>query len=257
VFATTSDRLRLAVARHPPAGTARGAVILAHAMMADKRYLGGLASALAGAGLAAYSFDFRGHGESDRPEAWSFGELVERDLPAVVDAVARDARCAAAELGFVGHSLGGLVGVAAFGGGLVAPPRRLALVSTTPWTRRGPARLARLGVAELLAAAARPTGLLPARRLRLGSEDESARYLADFAGWVRRGAWPYLDGVAALRAPALVVVGERDLMCRHADARTIADRLGGTVIWLRAPGGHFGLFKARALWPRVARFMVG
>lgn len=246
------------MARFAPAAGAspRGAVVLAHAMMADKRYQRGLAAAFAAGGVLAYTFDFRGHGESDRPRGWSFADLVERDLPAVVDAVTRDARCAAGELGFVGHSLGGLAGVAAFGAGVVAAPRRMALVSATPWTRRGPLRVVRRGVSELLAAAARPTGLLPARRLRLGSEDESARYLADFAGWVRAGAWPYLDGAAALRAPTLVVFGARDVMCRRPDAAIIADRLAGTVIWMRAPGGHFGLYRARALWPRVVGFIA-
>lgn len=259
MLVTTSDGLTLAVARHAAPGSARGAVLLAHAMMTGKGYLRGLAGALAQAGLTAYTFDFRGHGESDRPRSWSFAELAERDLPAVASAAARDAGCAPGELGFIGHSLGGLAGVAAFGSGHAPPPRRMVLVSTTPWTGGGLGRALRVGVAGLMAAAARPLGRLPVRLLRLGSDDESARYLGDFAGWVRRGAWPYLDGAATIRAPTLIVVGAHDAWCRPADAHTIADRLGGEVSWLHASGGHFGFFdvrRARGSWPLVVDFMA-
>jgi oxygen-independent coproporphyrinogen-3 oxidase len=248
------------VSRFAPAnGKRRGVAILAHAMMARAAYQHGLATALAAEGILAYSFDFRGHGESERPRAWGFAELAERDVPAVVAAVAADAGCAPSQIAFLGHSLGGLAAVAAFGAGHAPPPRRLVLVSASPWTRRSAGRLLRMGITAALATLARPMGRLPVRALRLGSDDESAHYHGDFAGWVRRGAWPWLDGAAKLCCPALVVVGQRDPLCLPADARIIADRLGGEVTWLSAPGGHFGLFRgrrARTLWSVLVDFLA-
>src|SRR6185503_12623146 len=124
-----------------------------------------------------------------------------------------------------------LAGVAAFGAGSAPPPRRLVLVSATPWTLGGPFRLT---VAGLLDALARPLGYLPVRALRLGNNDEPASYFADLAGWARSGRWgDWLQGAAKIVCPARVIFGDRDLYCSRADARTIADRLGGPVSWRR------------------------
>jgi alpha-beta hydrolase superfamily lysophospholipase len=262
VHATTSDGVRLALRRFP-AARPRGAALLVHAMMADGGYLAPLAAALAGAGVAAYTLELRGHGRSVPPSprtaSWRFEAYVERDLPAAVAAVAEDAGCAAAELAYLGHSLGGLAGVAAFGTGTAPAPRRLALITASPWILGGPIRLA---IAGALAAASRPLGYLPVRALRLGNNDEPAAYYAGFLDWVRRGRWDgpggvdYLAAAASLRCPTWIVVGAHDRWCTEEDARVMARALGGERTWRTVPGGHFAFFRDRRLWSQLADFMA-
>jgi alpha-beta hydrolase superfamily lysophospholipase len=228
-------------------------------MMATSSYLEALAGHLAAAGVEAWTFDFRGHGASVPPSprdgCWGFADYVERDLPAVWEAV-----CAAAAgpVSFLGHSLGGLAAMAAFGGGILPPPERLVLVAASPWVRGGRGRLLRVGLTALMAGLARPLGYLPVRRLHAGTNDEPASYLAELAGWVRDGRWPWLDGVARIAAPTYVVVGDRDFYCRMADARLVADRLAGPVALRLVPGAdHFGFFRRQpALWDDVAAFLT-
>jgi predicted alpha/beta hydrolase len=207
-------------------------------MMCSARTMEPLAEALADAGIDAYRLDLRGHGGSVPPSAdgadWGFDAYPERDLPAAVAAAARASDVAPGELAFVGHSLGGLVGVAGFGSSAAPAPRRIVLMAASPWTRRGAARL---GVAGAMAGVARALGRLPVRRLGLGSDDEPAGYLTDFAGWVARRRFDsragldYLAAAARITAPALIVVGSADLRCTPDDARVLAARLGGPRSW--------------------------
>ncbi len=256
---TTSDGVRLALRRFAPSGERRGTVVLAHAMMATSSYLEGLAAHLAAAGVEAWTFDFRGHGASVPPHPrdgrWGFVDYAERDVPAVWDAV-RGA--AAGPVSWIGHSLGGLAALAAFGAGIAAPPERLVLVAASPWVRGGRGRLLRVGLTAVMAGLARPLGYLPARRLRVGTNDEPASYLEELAGWVRDGRWPWLDAASRIAAPTYVVVGDRDAYCRLADARLVADRLGGPVALRLVPGAdHFGFFRRqRALWDDIAAFLT-
>lgn len=282
--ATTSDRLTavtrdgvaLALRRHPAIGARRGVVLCVHAMMTSSGYLAPFAGGLARSGLDVFRLDLRGHGRSVPPSArsgkWGFDDYVVHDLPAAIETVAAAAGVAASEIGFLGHSLGGLVGVAAFGTGAAPAPRRLTLVAASPWIRSGPGRLARLAVSAALAGVSAPFGYLPARRLRLGSDDEPASYMLDFLRWVTAGAWSsregvdYLAAAGNIRSPALVVVGAADRRCQPEDARTIAGRLGGPRAWRpvgRAHGDatdadHMGFFRrglASTLWRDLAAFM--
>ena len=248
--------------RRFPARSPRGAALLVHAMMADAGYLAVLAGALAEAGVAAYTLDLRGHGRSVPPsprrDRWTFEDYVERDLPPVIDAVARDAGCSPSELAYLGHSLGGLAGVAAFGTGTAPVPRRLALVTTSPWILGGPKRL---GVAGALHAASLPFGYLPTRALRLGNTDEPGSYIAQFFGWARRGAWigrdgtDYLAAAARIGCPSWIVGAAHDPWCTEEDAQVLAGRLAGPRTFRSVPGNHFSFFKHRALWPALADFM--
>src|ERR1700733_7588227 len=96
------DRLRARAAR-------RGVIVCLHAMMTDGRYFGAtrddsFAKELAAGGFDVLVPDFRGHGKSERGagrDDWSFDDLVELDLPAIVAA----ADCAPSELVLLGHSL--------------------------------------------------------------------------------------------------------------------------------------------------------
>jgi predicted alpha/beta hydrolase len=247
---TTSDGVRLALTRFPAEGPRRATLLAAHAMMARSSYMARMLGFLAGRGIECVSFDFRGHGQSVPPSpqkgGWGFGEYVVEDLPAVLHAVEPTA--------YLGHSLGGLVGLAAFTAG-TPPPGRLVLVAASPWTR---ASLRRRAIATGLAALARPLGRLPVRALHLGSDDEPASYLAEFAGWVKSRSWPPLARLHTFKAPTLVVVNRGDLYCTHADARVVSSRLGGPVRTLDAEGDHFGLFTTPNLtaWGAIADFIL-
>jgi len=262
VHVTTSDGVRLALRRFP-ARSPRAAALLVHAMMADASYLAPLAGTLAEAGVTAYTLDLRGHGDSVPPSPrrsrWWFEDYVERDLPAAIEAVARDVGCAASELAYLGHSLGGLAGAAAFGTGSAPVPRRLALITASPWILGGPFRLA---IGSALWGMSRPLGYLPTRALRLGNTDEPASYMAQFFGWIRRGAWTgaggvdYLAAAAGVTCPAWIVVAAHDRWCTEEDAQVLAGRLGGARTFRSVPGNHFSFFKHRALWPELAAFMA-
>lgn len=257
--------MHLALTRHPPAGSGRGAVLLLHAMMVDGRYLRRLAAALAADGLDAYVLDWRGHGQSRPPDPrrdrWSFDDYVALDLPCAQAAAARGAGCRPAEVALCGHSLGGLAALAALGTGTVAA-RRLALIATSVWLPgpHGPrARRAVMATYRTITAA---LGWAPIRALRLGTDDESAGYVAQLTGWARTGRWTsllgvdYLAALAAITTPTRAWVGAADRLCRPADARVLTARIPGAALRVvgRAAGDaldpdHFTLFTRDEMLP--------
>jgi len=278
LFATTVDGVRLAIDRVPAAGVRRGAVVCLHAMMTDGRYFGArradaFAHELAGAGLDVYVADFRGHGRSRPPTAgpddWSFDDLVELDLPAILIAAARASQCAAADVTLLGHSLGGLVATAALGTHRIPPVKRLLLASTAVWLHgpHGPLRRRALMTAYRRAATA--FGRAPIRALRLGHADEAVTYVRQLTGWTRSMRWTSLRGVDYLAAaahvttPTLPFVGAGDWMCTPTDATSFAGhvhgaarvRIVGRMFGDALDPDHFSLFtraELRPLWRELA-----
>lgn len=260
---TTSDGVALRFDRVPGDGPR---VLCLHAMMTDGRYFGarrddGFVRAL---GADAYVADFRGHGMSQPPVAgdddWSFDDLVERDLPALVEAIRPDA--------IVGHSLGGLVTLAALGTGTIAPVKALVLASTSVWLGGGLDRRALMaayrGVTALF-------GKAPIRALRAGHADESRTYVEQLTGWQRTGRWQslrgvdYLTALETVRVPALAITGAGDWMCKPDDAAAIARRVNAKMrIVGRAHGDvldpdHFQLFtrpELTSVREEIARFVT-
>ncbi len=270
--ARTADGVTLRMDRVRAEGARRGAVVCLHAMMTDGRYFGarregGFARALAAAGLDVVVADFRGHGRSTPPRAgpddWSFDDLVELDLPAIVGAAARASGCAPADLALLGHSLGGLVAAAALGTGRIPPPRKLVLASTAVWLvgRRGP--LHRRAVMALYRGAAAALGRAPIRAVGAGTADEAATYVAQLTGWARAARWTslrgadYLAALAAIATPVLPIASAGDWMCTPHDAIGFAERIPAAAparIVGRWYGDaldpdHFGLFTRPALRP--------
>jgi alpha-beta hydrolase superfamily lysophospholipase len=248
LVARTADGVALAIDRVRAQGTAHGAVVCLHAMMTDGRYFGtrrpdGFAAELAARGLDVYVADFRGHGRSVPPRAghseWSFDDLVELDLPAIVAAVPPGAA-------LLGHSLGGLVACAALATARIPAPRKLVLAATSVWLGETRARRALMAAYRGLAAVA---GKAPIRALRIGSADESRLYVEQLTGWARSGRWTSLRGIdylAALEAidvPAVAFCGGADWMCRPDDAVRVAGRIrtcGQVRVVEKAD--HFSLF---------------
>lgn len=273
--ARTADGVTLRIDRVAALGERRGAVVCLHAMMTDGRYFGArredsFATALARSGLDVYVADFRGHGRSVPPHArggdWSFDDLVERDLPAIVSAAAAASSCAPSDLRILGHSLGGLVTCAALGTGTITAPKRLVLAATSVWLggnlRRKAIMGAYRGITKLL-------GHAPIRRLRLGTADESRGYVAQLTGWASTGRWTsragtdYQAALANITVPTWAFVGAGDWMCQPRDAEAITGRIRSSEL-LRIVGrtqgdaldpDHFQLFtraELQPLWREVA-----
>jgi predicted alpha/beta hydrolase len=276
--AVTADGVSLSLRRFAPAGARRAVCLCTHAMMARGAYLERrFAPYLATRGVEVFVLDWRGHGRSRPPDPrldrWSFDDYVELDLPAAIGAACDAAGVAPAQLCYVGHSLGGLAGLAAFGTGAAPAPRRLSLWATSVWLpgRRGP-RYRRAAMA-VYAGLARALGHAPIRRLRLGTDDENPAYVAQLAGWAHSGRFTSLGGadyLAALRrvrVPVWAASGAGDRLCTPADARVLLARLPGAPplrVVGRAAGDaldadHFTLFsdeRLSPLWDEHAAFLT-
>jgi alpha-beta hydrolase superfamily lysophospholipase len=259
--ARTADGVTLHLDRVPAAGSRRGTVVCLHAMMTDGRYFGArrenaFAHALAARGLEVIVADFRGHGLSVPPRAgkdnWSFDDLVELDLPAIVAASGEDPR----ELAILGHSLGGLAASAAIATARIPPPRVLVLAATSVWLGETLARRALMAGYRTIT---RVAGKAPIRALRAGTADEAALYVEQLTGWARARRWTSLRGVdylaqlSAIDVPTHAYAGTGDWMCRPADADAIARRIPSCAPLRLVDGAtHFSLFKDRGFTTAVA-----
>jgi len=241
VSVTTSDGVALNIERFEATGAKRGTIVCLHAMMTNGRYLIKFAPRLAAEGFDTYVAEFRGHGKSQRPKDWTFDDLVELDLPAILSVTGTDVT-------LVGHSLGGLVACAALGTGRIPSVKRLALVTTSVWLGETPRRRAMMAGIRAIAQVA---GKMPVRAVRAGPNDEALGYTLQLTGWARAGRWTSHRGIdysaqlAKITVPAFAICGGSDWMCQPADALTIA----GPV---RAPleivpdATHFSLFGKHA-----------
>ncbi len=123
VHAEAADGWRLGLARRRPRGPPRGPpVLLVHGLAANRVSMDfclvrwSLSAYLSMAGFDCFALDLRGHGlsrhgPSGHPRRWTFDDYVRLDVPAALDAV----RAATGEerVLWVGHSQGGLIGIAA------------------------------------------------------------------------------------------------------------------------------------------------
>lgn len=276
----TRDGVSLrAVVEEPPSGTPfRGTCVFAHALLSRKTTFGrrqkpGLAQAYALKGWRTIAFDFRGHGqsrESARIELWGYDDLVRCDLPAVVE-------CARAHgedkpVVVVGHSLGGHVALASQGAGYLQADAIVAIAASV-WIREFEPSLARLsakrGLLRLMREVVGRVGYLPARALKLSSDDASARFAGDVSRFMLDDRWASADGaddylasLSRVRVPVCVVASEGDrFVCTPASAARVAYRCQGPVHFVRirrsdngsrAPG-HMAIVTT----PRAHSYLLG
>lgn len=263
------DGVCLTLRRFVPPGRRRGVALAMHAMMANGASLDrprgrGFAAHLADQGIETFVLDFRGHGLSERPtRGWTLDDYATSDLPAALGAVAAGAGVRPEQVVWIGHSLGGLVSLAALARGAAPPPRALVLGTTNIWRDPTPLRRA---IVELFDGSARLLGRAPIRALGFGTDDEPASYTSHLARWVHTGRFTSADGVIdydaalpGLRLPILTLVGTGDPLCRVADTRELTARLtAATHTEVIVPGAtHFSIWAAEAARRAVVEVVAG
>jgi predicted alpha/beta hydrolase len=248
----TADGVALrAVVDDPPEGVAlRGTCVMAHAMFARKSEFGrrerpGLAQAYAAAGFRTIAFDFRGHGDSALARGapdWTYDDLVRRDLPAVFDCAR--ARSEDRPVLVVGHSLGGHVALAAQGSGRIAADGIIA-IGANVWLRAFETSrvrwAAKLALARVMKESVARMGRIPARRMRVGSDDASGAFVGDLLRFMHRDSWTSADGaddylaaLARVVVPVCAVSSEGDhVTCHPASAEAFARRCSGPLEIMR------------------------
>jgi len=293
----TADGWTLSMEEHAPAtvggsafgGTAaaRAALLVSHGMMVNRRSLDrppgrGLVSFLRRRGFHVYALDLRGHGASGPRAAeggrWSYDDIVQRDLPAAMRAVAR--RHPELPRAFLGHSLSAHAGGATLGLQPDLPVDAAVLISPVVWIRRHEPSAAWWLSKRLLLAAwyglSRPAGRTPARRLGIGSEDEPLPYVRQFGDWARHDRWTSADGVDYLAAlgrvavPVLVLGARGDRwISRTPSVRRFAEAMERAPVEmvelgrrelpeLRHEPGHMTLVtdpRSRPAWERIADWL--
>ena len=268
----------LAVSEFPAEGRARGVVVASHAMMCNRRTLdrprgGGLASTLAKAGLHVYTFDMRGHGESTPNAAaggrWTYDDVVNGDIPAMV--AWAHARHPELRLALFGHSLSGHGGLLWLGITPDAPVDAAVLYAANLWIPQFDDRklrwLRKRATLAMWSLLSRPLGYFPARRMKMGSDDEPLALVRDFSRWAdTNGCARISDGLDYLahrervRVPVLAFVGGRDrvLCAEECSAKFLAPVPDHTLEVV--PGAdHISLVTrehSRGAWERTAGWLV-
>lgn len=281
----TTDRWALRADLLEPPRAPLGVAVLAHALMArrsefDRPAGAGLARFLVDQGWTALAFDFRGHGDSRPPASAEaagcrYDDFVTIDLPAVCDF----ARWQVPDrpLVLVGHSLGGHVALAAVASGAVAVDAVIGLASAVWLPQLEPSLprwLAKRAVLAAAAAVARRLGRLPARALRIGSDDETSACIEDLHRFATSGRWTSADGgvdywasLDRVRVPVLQIVSDGDRFeCPPVCGRRFIARCAGRrdVVEVATgdggspPPNHMGLVtggRARQAWEQMSTWM--
>jgi predicted alpha/beta hydrolase len=253
-----ADGWRLGCAVREADGERRGVAVVWPAMMCDARSLsrgdgGGVVGALARAGWEVWSTDFRGHGASgplpSSGAAWSYDDLVYRDVPAVLSAARAEA--GARPVVVVGHSLGAHVSAASLASGAATADAWVG-VSANAWLPQlEPSARVRLAKGAALAAfegVSAACGRFPTRALGVGSAEEATPYVRDLRRFWRTGRWGSADGrddwlalARALTLPRLSVLGAGDALLARPDGAVAWSRhLGprGAEVWLVGEGRY-------------------
>lgn len=282
--AVTEDGWSLAVWHRPPAVRRfEEPVILCHGLANNHAFLEfrapqNLAQYLSDAGFDCYTVDLRGAGESKPPPfgPWdaTVDDHVRFDVPAILEVVR--ARSGASNVIWLGHSLGGLVGLAASGGALAGRLRALVTIGSPVFFRlpkrvRWMIRLAQwlspwgqfnATVVKVVApfAGRVHTELASASANLRNMGAETQRFLVgnvfapmwrgvlqQMEDWVTNDAFRSVDrtvdyraAVAALKVPALVVGGTVDLLAPPDAMRDYFDSLTSEDRQLALFGRSYG-----------------
>ncbi len=262
-----------------PSGV-RATLVLAHAAFArrsawEKPRGKGLAERYATLGYRTISFDFRGHGESERgASASAYDAFVRWDLPSVV-ACARDR---GQKVVVIGHSLGGHVALASQGIGKLGADA-LVVAGATVWHPAFEPSFVRsvalTGAAGVVDTISRYTGKFPARALGMGSDDADQGSLTPFLRAARGlgygsddGHDDYLAALSRVKVPVAGLVSRGDGICSPEQGARFVRRTSGPtkVIVLgrgprgEAPPSHMELVTSEAChaaWDAALAWVIG
>ncbi len=237
-----------------------------------------LARSLVELGFDVWSLELRGHGLSDSPRPFGrfdFDDHLDRDVPAALAAIRR--LTGQPRVFWVGHSLGGMLGYALAGeagddalAGLIAVGAPVWL-DRSPAVRRlcltarllGPGRTVRLRLVSRLLAPlagrgpafmAQPfmlPGAIEPRVLRRSLvnlvENPSRAVVEQMLGWMRQrtftsrdGTRDYLERLAQVRIPVLLLAAERDQLAAPESVTPAYERLRSRDKQLRVFGTDAG-----------------
>lgn len=247
-------------------GNAGHAVLLSSGLGGAAGYWKAQVPALLAAGYRVITYDHRGTGRSAEalPRPYAIAQMA-ADVAEVLDQ-AGIGRCH-----FVGHALGGLVGLQL---ALDAPDRLLSLTLVNAWARLSghtrrcfQARLALLDACGPRAyVEAQPIFLYPASWCEAhpaAVEAEVEHALAGFAGaevmHARIGALREFDvssRLGGIQVPALVLASTDDVLVPWACSRALADGLPRAALDVAEQGGHaFNVTCAEAFDRRLLAFL--
>ena len=261
-----------------PASAPKALVLIHPATAVTQAFYEAFARYLAGQGLSALTYDYRGTGRSRgaslRGETVTMADWMFEDVPAVTRWAA--AHSPGLPLLAVGHSVGGHA--IALSGGEQAVRAGVLVASHAGITRtiRGRAEAARVWLlmrvlAPVLCAV---NGYMPGRRVGLG-EDLPKSVMLEWSRWTTLPRYfyddPALDAArraAEVRIPLLALGFDDDPWANpHAMDILLAGVTGAPIerrqIDPRAVGlpgvGHMGFFRkrsAQALWPQVGSWLL-
>ena len=213
-------------------------VVLLPALGVAARFYDKLAATLAGSGLNVAVMEQRGQGDSalrpGRGQNWGFAEVLDNDLPALLDWA--EARRPGAPLYLMGHSLGGHF-AAITAGRFAERIHGLILVATgSPWwkafegARARPDAKSVRRLIRLIPAAGLLFGYFPGERIGFGGNEARGvmndwRTLAQHNRYQARGLDEDLDAaVAAYTGPVLAVRLADDALAPEASVQAVTDK---------------------------------
>lgn len=254
-------------------------VILLHGSFSNRRFWYspkgiGPGAYLARAGFDVWIAEMRGHGLSPRNQSYRHNQVRDyaaEDLPAIADFVIEQNGCIPH---WVGHSLGGTVLAAAFGGGFLDQQRgaSLALFGSQVSRLYWPLKIPPLEWALRLVLGR--FSYLSGSRFKRGPEDEPIGVVLESLRWHRLfgrfgdRAQNWWEGLRRVEIPLLAVAGAGDHQDPPAECRKLFEQFASQRrSWLclgRESGfsedyGHIEMLVSRAaqqeVWPLLADWL--
>ncbi|MEB3236093.1 MAG: alpha/beta fold hydrolase [Candidatus Sericytochromatia bacterium] len=248
----------LSAAYHRPKGEGPfPGVVLVHGLLSAKEEYADLGNALARRGIAALSFDFRGHGASAGVRSLVVGDQQLDDLDRAIGLLETQGEVDVRRLMLIGHSLGTVSVLRLLaahpdrfaGAVLLAPPSVPARTQTAPM--RAAYRAAYQAAKLVYDWSGQHVHVPYPYTYRDLFTDPSARRRAEALGFLQRSlslmGYPYLfeeiDNPAVarqVRTPVLVVAASEDKVISNAHSREVYEALGSAdKEWVRVVGaGH-------------------
>lgn len=246
---TTRDNETLALHR---VGTApfeadRPVVVLVHGTYTNRRFWisrsgKGLAPYLYEAGYDVWMPETRGHGyssETPRYSDWTARDVASEDLPAFAGFIQR---LNGGKQHWVGHSYGGVYLLAALSMGWLKQDNLAAVAVFGSQVKEGQSYLRFTPLNWLLRTTVWMIGHLPARLLKMGSEDEPPGITNEALHWKQSGQWRSLQGeeydrgLEGLQLPVFAAGASADTMDPPKGCRELFEAIGSDAKTFRELG---------------------